>query len=353
MSKTTELIDTLASKRCLSTDEYEFILTNYSANDAEYAAKIATDIKKSVYGNDVFLRGLIEISSICKNNCLYCGLRKSNIQCERYRLSKDDILSCCDVGYPLGFRTFVLQGGEDPFFNDDVLIDIITSIKSKYPDCAVTLSLGERSFESYALLKKAGADRYLLRHESAHSSHYSKLHPSTMSYDNRMQCLYNLKKLGFQTGCGFMVGSPFQTLKNIALDLKFIEEFKPEMCGIGPFIPHHATPFAKYPAGSVKLCCFLLSLIRIMQPNVLLPATTALGTLSSDGREMGLLAGANVIMPNLSPSNVRKKYELYDGKAYTGTEAGENKKIIEDKIKAIGFNPVVARGDIKINNTEV
>lgn len=347
MSKTTQLIDTLASNHSLSTEEYEFIVTHYSDSDTEYAADIALDLKKSVYGNDVFLRGLIEISSICKNDCLYCGLRKSNAQCERYRLSKEDILNCCDVGYPLGFRTFVLQGGEDAYFNDNALIDIITSIKNKYPDCAITLSLGERSFESYSALKKAGADRYLLRHESADCVHYSKLHPTVMSYNNRMQCLYNLKKLGFQTGCGFMVGSPYQTPKNIALDLKFTEEFKPEMCGIGPFIPHHATPFAQYPAGSAELCYFLLSLIRIMQPNILLPATTALSTLRSDGHEMGLLAGANVIMPNLSPSNVRKKYELYNGKAHTGTEAGENKKIIEDKIKAMGFNAVIARGDIK------
>lgn len=347
MSKTTELIDVLASKHTLSEDEYKFAITNYSKSDVEYASNIALEVKKSVYGNDIFLRGLIEISSICKNDCFYCGLRKSNLQCERYRLSKENILNCCDIGYPLGFRTFVLQGGEDPFFSDDVLVDIIMSIKNKYPDCAVTLSLGERNFESYVALKKAGADRYLLRHETADCNHYSELHPSSMSYKNRMKCLYDLKKLGFQTGCGFMVGSPFQTPENIALDLKFIEKFKPQMCGIGPFIPHHATPFAKYPAGSVELCCFLLSLIRIMQPNILLPATTALGTLSPDGREKGLLAGANVVMPNLSPSNVRKKYELYDGKAYTGTEAGENKKLTEDKIKAIGFNAVIARGDIK------
>lgn len=353
MSKTKTLIDKLAEYHKLSLDEYEYIISNHTDEDATYAASLALDIKRSVYGNDVFLRGLIEISSICKNDCLYCGLRCSNQQCERYRLSKNDILSCCDVGYPLGFRTFVLQGGEDPFFTDDVLVDIIASIKQKYPDCAITLSLGERDHKSYSTLKCAGADRYLLRHETADAVHYSKLHPSSMSYENRKKCLYDLKKTGFQTGCGFMVGSPFQTSKNIALDLKFIEEFKPEMCGIGPFIPHHATPFAKYPAGSVELCCFLLSLVRIMQPNILLPATTALGTLSPNGREKGLLAGANVVMPNLSPSDVRKKYELYDGKAYTGTEAGENKKITEEKIRAIGFNAVVARGDIKLNNTEV
>lgn len=353
MSKTCFLIDKLAKCHKLSVDEYEYIISVHTDEDVAYAALLALDIKRSVYGNDVFLRGLIEISSICKNNCLYCGLRRSNTQCERYRLSKDDILSCCDVGYPLGFRTFVLQGGEDPFFTDAVLVDIIASIKQKYPDCAITLSLGERDRESYTALKRAGADRYLLRHETADAVHYSKLHPSSMSYENRKKCLYDLKKAGFQTGCGFMVGSPYQTAKSIALDLKFIEEFKPEMCGIGPFIPHHATPFAKYPAGSVDLCCFLLSLVRIMQPNILLPATTALGTLSPDGREKGLLAGANVVMPNLSPTDVRKKYELYDGKAYTGTEAGENKKITEEKIRAIGFNAVVARGDIKLNNSEV
>ena len=347
MSRILELINKLKDEHSLSTDEYRFILDNYTDEDAKNAAEMALNVKQVIYGNEVFLRGLIEVSSICKNDCLYCGLRRSNKDCQRYRLEKDEILECCKEGYEIGYRTFVLQGGEDAYFNDDILCDIIKSIKESYPDCAVTISLGERSRKSYEAIKKAGADRYLLRHETATSEHYSQLHPEVMTLESRMQCLKELKELGFQTGCGFMVGSPFQTNEHIARDLKFIEEFSPEMCGIGPFIPHHATPFAKYSAGSVELTCFLLSLVRLMHPSILLPATTALGTMHPNGRQMGLLAGANVIMPNLSPQSVRKKYELYDGKAHTGQEAAENKKEIENTLKSIGMFANASRGDFK------
>lgn len=335
-----ELIDKLNIQKSLTADEYRKLIQN---PDPQYASDVAREV--NVYKNMVFIRGLIEISNICKNDCLYCGIRASNKACERYRLTKEDILSCTDVGYPLGFRTFVLQGGEDGYYTDEVVCDIVKSIKSRYPDCAVTLSLGERSRDSYKRMYDAGADRYLLRHETADGEHYKKLHPEKMSFDTRMECLYNLKEIGFQVGAGFMVGSPFQTADTLAKDLKFIEEFSPNMCGIGPFLPHKATPFGNEKAGDSDLTVYLLSLIRIMKPSILLPATTALGTASSDGRERGILAGANVIMPNLSPESTRKKYELYNNKLSSGAEAAENLRELKQKMKNIGYEIAVSRGD--------
>lgn len=340
-----ELIDKLEKEHSLSLNEYEQLITSYTEELANFAAKKADKIRKSIYGNKVYIRGLIEISNICKNDCLYCGIRKSNLECERYRLTKEQILECCEEGYSLGFRTFVLQGGEDGYFNDDVLCDIVDKIKSKYPDCAVTLSMGERSYNSYKKLYDAGADRYLLRHETADIEHYKKLHPEAMSFENRMECLYNLKEIGYQVGCGFMVGSPYQTTETLAKDLKFIEEFKPDMCGIGPFIPHKNTQFRDEKAGTVELTCYLLSIIRLICPDLLLPATTALGTISQNGREKGILSGANVVMPNLSPSSVRKKYELYDNKLCTGEESAQQVKELELKMRDIGYEVVVDRGD--------
>ncbi len=340
------LADKLKKEHHLLQDEYLAIITQYDSNFAKYVAKKAVEAKQQYYGNSVFIRGLIEISNICKNDCYYCGIRKSNTNCTRYRLEKQDILKCCDEGYKLGFRTFVLQGGEDGYFSDEVITDIVYSIKSAYPDCAITLSLGERSFDSYKKLKDAGADRYLLRHETATKEHYNKLHPTQMCFENRIECLTNLRQIGFQVGCGFMVGAPYQTNEMLARELKFIEEFKPDMCGIGPFIPHKDTVFANMPAGSVELTCLLLSLIRLIQPNILLPATTALGTIDPVGREKGILSGANVVMPNLSPKQNRKKYMLYNNKLCDGAEAGECKCELEKRIKSIGCNIVVARGDI-------
>ncbi|MBQ2973995.1 MAG: [Clostridia bacterium] len=345
-----ELINKLEKERGLTLDEYEFLIENRNEEAAKFLAEKAVKKRKEVYGNDVYIRGLIEISNICKKDCHYCGIRRGNKNCERYRLTNEQILSCCDEGYPLGFRTFVLQGGEDAFFTDDYVCEVINSIKSKYPDCAVTLSLGERSFESYEKLRKAGADRYLLRHETADKEHYEKLHPSDLSFDNRMECLKNLKKLGFQTGCGFMVGSPYQTNKTIAKDLKFIEEFKPEMCGIGPFIPHKDTIFKDYPTGSVELTCYLLSIIRLISPDILLPATTALGSIDPIGREKGILAGANIVMPNLSPEDAKKKYTLYNNKLSSGAEAAANKRMLEEKMKAIGYKIVTNIGNHKKGN---
>ncbi|MBR6792806.1 MAG: [Clostridia bacterium] len=346
MKRTIQLIDQLNNEHRLSEEEYCYLLEHYSPEAAEYAAHKAVEARHAVYGKDVYIRGLIEISNICRNNCLYCGIRRGNPSCSRYRLTEEEILGCCDEGYALGFRTFVLQGGEDPYFTDEVLCTLVGEIKWRHPDCAVTLSVGERSRESYRLLREAGADRYLLRHETADKEHYQKLHPEELSFDTRMQCLRDLKELGYQVGCGFMVGSPYQTAAHLAKDLKFIEAFQPAMCGIGPFIPHHATPFSKEPAGSMELTLYLLSLLRLIKPNLLLPATTALGTIHPTGRELGILAGANVVMPNLSPASVRKKYELYNDKIFTDAESAENKKELERRMESIGYQIVTARGDV-------
>ena len=347
MNELYRLIDRLEQEHSLSLEEYELLLDRRTPQLMEYAAEKAVAARKAVYGTDVYVRGLIEISNICKNDCLYCGIRHSNQSCSRYRLSEQEILSCCDEGYALGFRTFVMQGGEDPFFTDQLLCGLIRKIKTAYPDCAVTLSLGERSRESYKALFDAGADRYLLRHETADRELYQRWHPEAMSFENRMECLKNLKEIGYQTGCGFMVGAPYQTSRSLAADLKFVEQFRPAMCGIGPFIPHAATPFAEYSAGTLETTLFLLSLLRLMDPGLLLPATTALGTIDPTGREQGILAGANVVMPNLSPVSVRKKYELYDNKICTGEESAQCKECLNRRMESVGYRIVTDRGDRK------
>ena len=340
-----ELVEKLKDDHCLTLDEYESLIEKRDEEASALLKKYANEERESVFGKDVYIRGLIEFSNICKNDCFYCGIRRSNKNIERYRLSKDDILLCCSEGYELGFRTFVLQSGEDPYFTDDVLCDIIEAIKTEHPDCAITLSLGERSLESYKRLFDAGADRYLLRHETADEEHYKKLHPEEMSFSHRMNCLYELKEIGYQTGCGFMVGSPFQTNATLAKDLKFIEEFRPHMCGIGPFIPHHDTIYAKEEPGTLELTCFLLSVLRLIHPEMNIPATTALSTINETGREEGLLAGANVIMPNLSPTEVRKYYALYDNKRCTGEESAQCRFCIETRVESAGFHIAVSRGD--------
>ena len=346
MNNIFDIADKLIKNHSLTISEYEELISGYGEEIKEYLRENAVKVRKSVYGNEVFVRGLIEISNICKNNCLYCGIRGGNGNCERYRLRPEEIMASCIEGYDLGFRTFVMQGGEDGFYTDELLCDLIGEIKEKFPDCAVTLSLGERSRESYQRLFDAGADRYLLRHETADKELYEKLHPKEMSFENRMECLENLKKIGYQVGCGFMVGAPYQTIKHIAKDLKFIEDFKPDMCGIGPFIPHKDTVFKNESAGSADLTCYLLSIIRLIHPNILLPATTALGTVKDDGRERGILSGANVVMPNLSPMAVREKYELYDNKLSSGAESAEQKAELEKRMKAIGYEVVTDRGDV-------
>lgn len=348
-----ELIDKLERDNALTDDEYTALIESHTDADSEYLFGRAVAARKKYYGNDVYMRGLIEISSYCKNDCLYCGIRRSNGHAERYRLSKDDILNCCSEGYSLGFRTFVLQGGEDAYYTDERMCDIVSSIKSQYPDCAVTLSLGERSYESYKRLFNSGADRYLLRHETASGDHYRRLHPPELSSDHRKECLFELKRIGYQVGCGFMVGSPYQTSRELAQDLIFIGQLKPHMVGIGPFIPHKDTPFAKERQGSVELTLFMLGLLRLADPKLLLPATTALGTIDPRGREKGILAGANVVMPNLSPVGVRKKYSLYDNKICTGDEAAECRACMQRRIEGIGYRLAVARGDyIDVNGKE-
>ena len=330
----------------LTETEYKELLELHTDKEiAEYGFELARKRQKETFGNEVYTRGLIEISNYCKNDCIYCGIRRSNQNAERYRLSEEEILSCCESGYALGFRTFVLQGGEDGYYTDDLLEDLLHKIKAAYPDCAITLSLGERSRESYERLYAAGADRYLLRHETANEAHYGKLHPAEMSLKNRKQCLYTLKEIGYQVGCGIMVGSPYQTIDNLVEDLTFMKALNPHMVGIGPFIPQKDTPFGEMEQGSLEMTLFLLAIIRLMLPKVLLPATTALGTIHSRGRELGILAGGNVVMPNLSPVKVRKKYALYDNKICTGEEAAECRGCLGNRMESIGYKMVVSRGD--------
>ena len=339
------LIDRLDGGETLTEADFQRLLEGSDeASDALLREK-AVAKRRAVYGNAVFVRGLIEISSYCKNDCLYCGLRRSNARAQRYRLRSEQILSCADEGYALGIRTFVLQGGEDAYYTDERLAPLLRELKRRYPDCAVTLSLGERGQESFQRLFDAGADRYLLRHETADPAHYAALHPPELRFEHRMQCLRDLREIGYAVGAGFMVGSPGQTTAHLAKDLAFIQEFQPEMCGIGPFIPHKDTPFAGEPAGTAELTCRLLSVIRLIKPNILLPATTALGTVHPQGREMGILAGANVVMPNLSPTDVRKKYAIYDNKICTGEESAQCKDCLQARMKAIGYEVVVSRGD--------
>ena len=341
------LVDSLAQGHRLSLEEYQTLVESLSPTIAALLSEKAVAVRRKIYGSAVYVRGLVEISNICKNNCFYCGIRRDNAACDRYRLGAEEIFGCAEEGYRLGFRTFVLQGGEDPHFTDEVLCGIIGGIKKRHPDCAVTVSMGERSRASYQRLFDAGADRFLLRHETADQDHYGQLHPPEMSFDNRIRCLRDLREIGFQTGCGLMVGSPGQTSRTLAEDLKFIEEFKPDMCGIGPFIPHKDTPFGDRPAGTLELTCYLLSIIRLIHPPVLLPATTALGTIHPQGREKGILAGANVVMPNLSPENVRSKYELYNNKLNTGAEAAQGLAMLKESMARIGYQVVTDRGDVK------
>ncbi len=341
------IIDKIKKNKTADKDELVFLLENITEEEIKVLRRKAQVAAMMIFRKDIYIRGLIELSNYCKNDCLYCGIRRSNKNAVRYRLTKEQILCCCENGYELGFRTFVLQGGEDPYFSDNKMCDIVSSIKSKHPDCAVTLSLGERGKDSYRRLYNAGADRYLLRHETANPEHYKKLHPPEMSYENRIKALYELKEIGFQTGAGFMVGSPFQTYDDLADDLLFINELKPQMCGIGPFVPHHDTVFADKPQGSLRLTLVLLSLIRLMNPKILLPATTALGTIDPKGRELGILHGANVVMPNLSPKEHRADYSLYDNKICTGDEAAECIRCLSRRMNSIGYNIVTDRGDYK------
>lgn len=342
-----KLIDQLEGNKILSKEKFITLLGVKKEEDIEYLREKARNTAKHFFGNKIYTRGLIEFTNYCKNDCYYCGIRRSNRGINRYRLTKKQILQCCKEGYQLGFRTFVLQGGEDGSYSDEDIVELISCIKEKFPGCALTLSIGEKGEESYRRYYEAGADRYLLRHETANEEHYRKLHPENLTSENRKQCLRTLKKIGFQVGAGFMVGSPYQKVEDIVEDLFFLKDLSPAMVGIGPFLPHHETPFAGEEKGSMEQTLILISIIRLMLPNVLLPATTALGTIHPMGREEGILSGANVVMPNLSPTTVRKNYELYDNKICTGDEAAECRFCLDNRMKKIGYELVVDRGDYK------
>lgn len=338
-------IDKLRKERTLRQEEFRQLLTGCDAETLRYINRQAQEVSLLHFGNKIYIRGLIEVSNCCRNNCYYCGIRKGNPTIERYRLTEESTLDCCKQGYELGFRTFVLQGGEDPALTDDRIEKTVSAIRRNYPDCAITLSLGEKPRDVYERFFQAGANRYLLRHETHNEQHYQQLHPAEMSGKRRLQCLQDLKDIGYQTGTGIMVGSPGQTVEHIIEDILFIERLRPEMIGIGPFLPHHDTPFAEYPGGTVEQTLLLLSIFRLMHPSALIPATTALATLTPDGRERGILAGANVVMPNLSPREERKKYELYNDKASLGAESAEGLAALQKQLNAIGYEISTERGD--------
>ncbi len=340
-----ELIEKLETQRALSPEDWHTLLQDRSPQTMEAVWERARAVRIARFGNAVYIRGLIEFTNHCKNDCYYCGIRRSNGNADRYRLTNEEILSCCREGYRLGFRTFVLQGGEDPFFTCAKLCALVRAIKVAHPDCAVTLSVGERPREEYEALYQAGADRYLLRHETADDRHYRTLHPAALSPQLRKACLKNLKEIGYQVGCGFMVGSPGQTTKQLVQDMLFLQEFQPDMVGIGPFIPQTDTPLGDRPAGDLTLTLYLLGLVRLLLPDVLLPATTALGSIHPRGREEGILAGANVVMPNLSPPGAREKYTLYDNKLTTGAEAAESLADLRRRVEEIGYQLSMSRGD--------
>ena len=339
------LVDKLFETGDLSDDELKILIESDEFN--EPLAEAADIRRRENYGDKVYIRGLIEFTNYCRNNCYYCGIRRDNKKAERYRLTKDEILLCCDEGYRLGFRTFVMQGGEDPYYTDEMICDIVSKIKSRYPDCAVTLSIGEKPRESYQAFFDAGADRYLLRHETADPEHYGKLHPEAMSLENRKECLFDLKETGYQVGSGFMVDSPYQTTENLISDLRFLQKLQPDMIGIGPYITHADTPFAEFKSGDVMLTLRLVSILRLMFPYALIPSTTALGTIHPQGRELGLKAGANVVMPNLSPVSVRKLYSLYENKICTGEEAAQCRGCLERRVESAGYKIVTDIGNVR------
>ncbi len=343
--KISNFIEELSVKRNLPDAELKALLETDEFDPSLLCA--ADQKRREIYGDEVYIRGLIEFTNYCRNNCYYCGIRRDNKKAIRYRLSKDEILSCCAEGYQLGFRTYVLQGGEDPYYTDALMCDIVSEIHSRFPDCAVTLSIGEKSRESYQAFFDAGARRYLLRHETAGEEHYRKLHPDSMSLKNRKRCLYDLKDIGYQVGSGFMVGSPYQTTENLIDDLRFLQELRPDMIGIGPYITHKETPFSDFGIGSMALTLRLIAILRLMFPYALIPATTALGTIHPQGRELGLKAGANVVMPNLSPVGVRKKYELYENKICTGEEAAQCRGCLERRVLSAGYRIVTSIGNVK------
>lgn len=339
------MIQKLFDCRNLSDEEFRTLLTTDIYDAA--LQKTADSVRQEHYGRKVYLRGLIEFTNYCKNDCLYCGIRRSNASACRYRLTQEEILACCEEGYSLGYRTFVLQGGEDPYFTDERICAIVSEIHSRFPDCAITLSIGEKPRESYEAYFAAGAERYLLRHETADAAHYRKLHPAEMSFENRRRCLFDLKEIGYQVGAGLMVGSPYQTTDCLIADIRFLQELQPDMIGIGPFLSHKDTPFRDMPNGDLQLVLRMLCILRLVFPKALIPATTALGTIHPQGRELGLKNGANVVMPNLSPVRVRKLYQLYDNKICTGEESAQCVHCLSARVTAAGYEIVTDRGDAR------
>ena len=340
-----DLVDHLRDCHELTPEQYRALLTMRNRQDVDYLMQQAREVSQQHFGKGIYVRGLIELSNACRNNCLYCGIRRSNRHVARYTLSREQVLACCQQGYELGFRTFVLQGGEWGEEQSQWIAQLIGEIRQRWSDCAITLSLGEHPRETYALWREAGADRYLLRHETHNQRHYSLLHPAEMSHAHRLQCLEWLKELGYQVGTGIMVGSPFQTIGNIVEDIEFLVDFKPHMIGIGPFIPQHDTPLGRFPAGSVDLTARLYAILRLALPHALIPSTTAMATLATDGRLRGILAGANVVMPNLSPTDTRKQYALYDNKASLGAESSQGLKDLAAELATIGYHINWSRGD--------
>ena len=340
-----ERIDLLNQEHKLDKEQWIQLFSTFTPEDAAYAAKLSREITDIHFGKTIYFRGIVEFSNRCGNDCFYCGIRKSNNKVQRYTLSDEVILDCCETGYLNGIRTFVLQSGEAVELDLEHLCRLVRAIKSRFAECAVTLSLGELSFDEYASLRQAGADRYLLRHETADAVHYRKMHPKSRSLENRMECLRNLKKLGFQTGCGIMTGSPFQSAETLAQDMLFMESLQPEMVGIGPFIPHKDTPFAKFPAGTLDATLMAVSLCRIMLEKALLPSTTALGALQSNGRELGILAGANVVMPNLTPPDAQDNYILYENKKRADVPSALAVEELKTRFAAIGYTVHTGRGD--------
>ncbi len=339
------LIDQLRDNHQLSPDGYWTLLTMHHPDDVEYLMLQAREVAQRQFGKSIYLRGLIELTNVCRNDCLYCGIRRGNTHVTRYTLTREQVMESCAQGYRIGFRTFVLQGGEWGEERSEWIAEIISEIRQRWPDCAITLSLGEHPRDTYALWRNAGADRYLLRHETHNEGHYSLLHPQGMTIGHRLQCLDWLKELDYQVGTGIMVGSPFQSLKSLVEDIQYLIEFKPHMIGIGPFIPQHDTPFARFPAGSVEMTARLYAILRLALPHALIPSTTALATLSPTGRLHGILAGANVVMPNLSPIDNREKYALYDNKAALGAESAQGIQLLSDELATIGYKIDWSRGD--------
>ena len=315
----------------LSRDEIIALLKDDSINEELF--KAADEVRKKYLGDEVHLRGLIEFTNICKRNCMYCGLRRDNKSLNRYRLSHEEIIDFAKKAVSYGYKTLVLQGGEDDYYTVERLVPIVKDLKAL--GVALTLSIGERPFEEYEALKKAGADRFLLRIETTDKELYEKLDPG-MSHENRIQCLKNLRKLGYEVGSGCLVGLPGQKIESLADDILFFKELDVDMNGIGPFIPNEDTPLKDAEGGQFELALKVMAIVRLLLPDINIPATTAMETLNKQGRVIALQCGANVVMPNVTEGEYRKLYALYPGKICTGDTPAHCRGCISGKIRGIG-----------------